>query len=157
MRFAGLLQRLFGAASVETLVTRRRARLVVEQRPPTIYAIGDVNGRLDQVVFLEAQIHRDGAGEPGEKWIVMLGDYIDRGPQSAQVLELLLKAPPEGFKRICLAGNHEELMLAFLERPTGARVWLDLGGRETLTSYGARDAATLRADHRGLSAVLDYL
>lgn len=111
-------------------------RLSAAERPPLIYAVGDVHGCLDALKALEAKISADAAGEPGEKWLVMLGDYVDRGPQSAQVLDHLTAPPPAGFVRICLRGNHEAAMLAALE--DGARIerWLAFGGEATLASYG---------------------
>ena len=51
----------------------------------------------------------------GRKIIIMLGDYIDRGLQSARVLDHLMGPPPQGFQRICLAGNHEVAMLNYLD------------------------------------------
>lgn len=109
---------------------------VFDSDPELVYAIGDVHGRLDLLRLLEERIVRDAAPYGGERWVVMLGDYVDRGPQSAQVLDHLAAAPPAGFRRYCLAGNHELAMLAFLDDPRRNRSWLDFGGVETLASYG---------------------
>jgi serine/threonine protein phosphatase 1 len=111
-------------------------RLSAPQRPPLIYAIGDIHGCLEALLALEAQIIDDAHGVEGEKWLVYLGDYIDRGPQSAQVVEHLLGPPPDGFKRICLRGNHEATLLAALEDPVALQDWLTFGGDATLLSYG---------------------
>ena len=81
-------------------------------------------------------IAADAVGFPGEKLIVTLGDHIDRGPDSAGVLDYLLAPPPPGFERICLAGNHDVMMSAFMARPTGMSDWLQMGGDVTLQSYG---------------------
>lgn len=94
------------------------------------YAIGDVHGRDD---LLEPLLTRllDQA-EP----IVLVGDYVDRGENSADVLDRLhaLRANPQV---ICLRGNHEEMMLKFLEKPKKhGRIWLRYGGLQTLGSYG---------------------
>ncbi|WP_296065373.1 metallophosphoesterase family protein [uncultured Agrobacterium sp.] len=113
-----------------------RAKLIYDHAPAAIYAIGDVHGRLDLLQAIEDQILSDAAEFAGEKWIVMLGDYVDRGPKSTGVIDHLLRAPPAGFLRICLAGNHEELMASFLENPGSKHPWLDLGGFDTLRSYG---------------------
>ncbi len=104
--------------------------------PAAIYAIGDIHGCLDQLLRLEAEIVRDADTFPGEKWIVMLGDYVDRGPDSAGVLDHLAAPHPPGFQRICLVGNHEIMMQAFLETPRLTAEWLQFGGNNTLQSYG---------------------
>ena len=66
----------------------------------------------------------------------MLGDYVDRGPRTAEVIDHLLTPPPSGFARICLARNHEQAMLAFARSPREAAHWIALGGLEPLRSYG---------------------
>jgi serine/threonine protein phosphatase 1 len=134
-----------------------RARLAVSEAAETIYAIGDVHGCLDLLVDIEAQIAVDAAGFAGDKLIVMVGDYVDRGPQSARLVDHLLRPPPAGFERICLVGNHEQIMLDFLAEPARTPEWLELGGRETLASYGAREAGTLRGGQPGHAGMLDYL
>lgn len=106
-----------------------------------IYAIGDVHGCLAQLLTLEALIINDAASVPGQKWIVMMGDYVDRGPDSAQVIDHLLQPAPPGFKRFCLSGNHEVMMLDYLEAPRQDSSFLSFGGVETLRSYGI-DIAT---------------
>lgn len=117
-------------------MTPPRAHLQATRWPAAVYAVGDVHGCYDQLRDLEARIVADAAAEPGPKWIVMLGDYVDRGPKSAAVVEHLLAPAPEGFTRVCLAGNHEIMMLQFLERPDLSSPWLRFGGVETLASYG---------------------
>lgn len=116
------------------------AMLSAAERPALIYAIGDVHGCLDQLRELEARIVADAGGVAGEKWLVQLGDHIDRGPGSAQVLDHLLAPPPEGFRRICLRGNHEAAMLDALADPAAIEYWLTFGGDATLLSYGLRHA-----------------
>jgi serine/threonine protein phosphatase 1 len=113
-----------------------RTRLSFERWPTIVYAIGDVHGCLTQLVELERRIEADAAGIAGEKWMIALGDYVDRGPRSAQVIEHLLQPPPAGFTRFCLVGNHEQMMLDFLDDPVAHAYWLDEGGIETLDSYG---------------------
>lgn len=113
-----------------------RSHIIAEQRPARLYAIGDIHGCLAELQALEQMIIADAAGVEGEKWIVTLGDYIDRGPASAQVLAHLMGPPPQGFKRISLAGNHEQMLLDFLAAPRRNQGWLDYGGVETARSYG---------------------
>ncbi|MDZ5696121.1 metallophosphoesterase [Chelativorans sp. M5D2P16] len=117
-------------------VPQRRPRLRLSAADMPIYAIGDVHGCLEQLLALEEKIVADARALPGAKLIVMLGDYIDRGPASAQVIDHLDAPPPAGFERICLAGNHEALMLAYLEERAALSQWLALGAEATLSSYG---------------------
>jgi serine/threonine protein phosphatase 1 len=119
-------------------------RLRLDRQPERIYAIGDVHGCLDMLKSVEAQIVADAAGAAGTKLIVMLGDLIDRGPASAQVIDHVLARPPEGFERICLRGNHEAMMLAFIRDPRRGAVWLENGGREAMLSYGLPSDTLLR-------------
>jgi serine/threonine protein phosphatase 1 len=111
-------------------------RLTAESRPALIYAIGDIHGCLNELRDLERQIVADAEGVAGEKWVVTLGDYVDRGPASAQVIDHVLAPPPAGFRRICIAGNHEVGMLDALDDPERIDRWLNFGGVETMRSYG---------------------
>ena len=113
-----------------------RQRLCFGDWPAAVYAVGDVHGCYDALAEIERQILADGAEIPGEKWIVMLGDYVDRGPRSRDVIDRLIEPLPDGFRRICLVGNHELLLLGFLEDPDLHAYWLDQGGVDTLASYG---------------------
>ncbi|TNE61438.1 MAG: serine/threonine protein phosphatase [Alphaproteobacteria bacterium] len=108
-----------------------------------VYAIGDIHGRLDLLNRLLANIREDRAARPeySRCYIVFLGDYVDRGFQSREVLEHLnrLKTEPheDGVTDyVFLAGNHEDLMLGFLEDPLEHQLWLAVGGVQTLASYG---------------------
>ena len=104
-----------------------------------IYAIGDVHGCYELLRDLLALIARDQAERTalGRPMLVFLGDYVDRGLQSAQVLEALtwLKRRPDLDIRL-LKGNHEQALLEFLDEPAGAAPWLEFGGAETLAAYG---------------------
>lgn len=111
----------------------------VEIAPGTysaIYAVGDVHGCLDPLLALEERIRADASQRDGRKLIVMLGDYVDRGPQSAAVLYHLNAAPPAGFDRICLRGNHDDAFLDYLEGDPAGDWFLDHGAEATLRSYG---------------------
>jgi serine/threonine protein phosphatase 1 len=101
-----------------------------------VYCIGDIHGRLDLLQQLQAQIVADAAGFPGEKTLVYLGDYIDRGDESKEVIDLMLQQPLHGFETVHLLGNHEQTLLDFLQHPHDVTSWLHYGGRETLLSYG---------------------
>lgn len=121
-----------------------RERLVANRWPAYVYAIGDVHGCFAELQQLEHKIYDNAADVEGEKWIVGLGDYVDRGPNSASVLDHLLSRPPSGWKRLCLAGNHEIMFLEFLRNPQPGSQWLDFGGAETLSSYGISAHALAR-------------
>jgi serine/threonine protein phosphatase 1 len=113
-----------------------RPRFAFHTWPAAVYAIGDIHGCLQQLLDLESQIVADGMDIEGEKWIVTLGDHIDRGPASRQVVDHVLGTAPPGFRRFSLQGNHEQMMLEFVEDPLANSYWLDEGGTETLASYG---------------------
>jgi serine/threonine protein phosphatase 1 len=104
--------------------------------PAALYAIGDVHGCVAELKALEAMILADAQMIEGEKWLVVLGDMVDRGPSSAQVIDHLMSVVPAGFRRICLRGNHEAIMLSALSNPGRARQFLQFGGEATLRSYG---------------------
>lgn len=102
-----------------------------------IYAIGDIHGRRDLLDALLAMIVADAQHiKAQERVLVFLGDYIDRGADSAGVIDRLLAGPPEGFQSVCLKGNHEAIMLDFLERPAQLNLWVENGAAATLNSYG---------------------
>ena len=106
-----------------------------------IYAVGDIHGCDGLLAELQGLILADAAAAPeSRKLLVFLGDYVDRGPDSAAVIERLRHGPPAGFEAVFLMGNHEELMLNFLADPAAGRPWLRNGGRETAASYGVSAA-----------------
>ena len=101
----------------------------------TIYAIGDIHGRADLLRDLHGRIRADFVERrPNRATVVYLGDYVDRGPASREVIDLVLKGPSEDMETVCLLGNHEDLMLDFLDG--GGLDWLPNGGGETMRSYG---------------------
>jgi serine/threonine protein phosphatase 1 len=120
-----------------------------------IYAIGDVHGRADLLERLHRLIATDIERNPvAEPLLICLGDYVDRGPDSAGVLELLLKPAPAGMKRIALMGNHEELMLRFLLDESVGPVWFANGGDATLDSYGVTALESYGQARRQLERLL---
>jgi serine/threonine protein phosphatase 1 len=128
-----------------------RRKLFSHERPDIIYAIGDVHGCFDLLQALQQKILNDAAQQHGSKWIVMLGDYIDRGPKSSYVLHELMQPMSGDIERFCLAGNHEATMLDFLEDPRKDHLWLEFGGLETLKSYGIGE---IPQDKKHLKALL---
>jgi serine/threonine protein phosphatase 1 len=116
-------------------------RLSLPQMPAATYAVGDPHGCLSLYRQLETAICADGAAIGGTKLIVILGDVVDRGPDTAGLIDHLLTPAPAGFRRVVLRGNHEDMMLRFLAAPGANRSWLDFGGLETLASYGVMPTA----------------
>jgi serine/threonine protein phosphatase 1 len=110
------------------------------------YAVGDVHGRLDLLDRLLAQIEADVARRPARHvLLIMLGDLIDRGPDSRGVVERLRTYRHDAIKPYFLTGNHEEVLLRILNSERGVLAdWLKYGGAECLVSYGC-DPATLDA------------
>ncbi len=103
-----------------------------------VYAIGDIHGRADLLAELhEAVIVDSAARAAARRVLVYLGDYVSRGRQSRRVVDMLLEPGPPGFERVRLLGNHEELLLRFLDGDLGAGMqWLDHGGDAMLEEYG---------------------
>lgn len=105
-----------------------------------IYAVGDVHGRLDRLDEIHDMISDDLIGRPTQSpTIIHLGDYIDRGPDSAAVLSRLAEpiARIAHVKIVNLMGNHEAMFLAALNGEPGAfRVWVRNGGDTCLQSWG---------------------
>ena len=112
-----------------------------------IYAIGDIHGRSDLLAKLLEDIERDAAqtAPDGRRALIFLGDYIDRGPDSRGVVDMALHALPRGFDAHFLKGNHEALLLDFLEDPADLDQWLANGAAPTFSSYGVDIAALVRA------------
>jgi serine/threonine protein phosphatase 1 len=125
-------------------------------QPAVIYAIGDIHGCLDKLRSLEAKIIADSQQIGGDKLIITLGDYIDRGPNSAQVLNWLGR-DIAGLKRICLRGNHEAMFLEAFARPQACDDWLAFGGRQTLVSYGIDPDSFIAMGARARGQVLESL
>lgn len=114
------------------------------RRPPAapdglrLYAIGDIHGRADLLAPLLGRIEADSKCHPEQRSItVFLGDYIDRGPASREVIDLLLSYG-QTEEAVFLKGNHEIYVTRFLSDPSVLDDWRHLGGLETLCSYGLK-------------------
>jgi serine/threonine protein phosphatase 1 len=120
-----------------------------------VYAIGDIHGRADLLECLAEQIWRDVIERPCESVLtIFLGDYVDRGPDSATVIDRLASNNfPTSF--IPLRGNHEAVMLQFLEDESVLDKWRHFGGVETLASYNVEVTEVMRG--RGFKAAQDRL
>lgn len=123
----------------------------VRDRPPAqipsgrrVYAVGDIHGRADLLIRLMQDLREDTArGEyQGRPILIFLGDYIDRGFQSKEVIDFLLSDIVSPFETYFLKGNHEAAMIQFLSDPSIGPRWAEYGGAETLVSYGVQPPRT---------------
>ncbi|MFV0623621.1 metallophosphoesterase family protein [Sphingomonas sp. ac-8] len=122
-----------------------------------LYAIGDIHGRLDLLEGLLDQIRADEAARGGlQGELIFLGDVIDRGPQSAQVIDRLIALRDERPQTRFLLGNHEEVFLTTLGGDGKAlRFFNRIGGAETILSYGISPEAYAVAGFDELAELLD--
>jgi len=105
-----------------------------------LYCIGDIHGRLDLLQEAHQKIVNDAADFNGAKILVYLGDYIDRGMHSRQVIDCLLENNFPDFEKVFLLGNHEQVLMQFLwgNDDAIAHEWFRFGGLSTLISYGVK-------------------
>lgn len=120
------------------------------------YVVGDVHGRLDLLENLLARIHSELQRQPAAKTtLIFLGDLIDRGPSSAQVLERLRTYKRPGIDTVFLLGNHEEVLLRILDGDAVLITkWRWFGGAECLESYGVDPTALQHASHGEALAIV---
>jgi serine/threonine protein phosphatase 1 len=132
-----MFSKWFGGGRKTQPARARRAAVPAGYR---VYAIGDIHGRLDLLTALHSDILDDSKQHPhdGTNVLIYLGDYIDRGPYSREVIEYLMRDPLPGFESVRLMGNHDEAILKFLEDPAIGPSWSSFGGEATLLSYGVR-------------------
>lgn len=148
---------------LERLMRRGKRGDTAPRKPPAappgcrVYAVGDIHGRRDLLEQAHRAILDDSRTEALlEKICIYIGDYVDRGDDSRGVIDRLLSAPLPGFRAVHLLGNHEDIMLRFLDDSSIAPMWLANGGDATLYSYGvdwrphaaADDMETLRQAFR---------
>ncbi|PHQ72035.1 MAG: metallophosphoesterase [Sneathiella sp.] len=101
------------------------------------YVIGDIHGRNDLLVPLLANIAADAVKRSAlNTHLIFLGDYVDRGPASAAVIDTILDLDLPQMNIVTLNGNHEASMLTFLDDPLKGKRWLHFGGDATVQSYG---------------------
>lgn len=125
-----------------------------------VYAIGDIHGRNDLLQALLAQIDADDAARgTADTQIIFLGDLVDRGPESAAVIETAMALKASGRKVRFLAGNHEEVFVkACRERDIKTlRFFLKIGGDATLQSYPITRAEYIDLDLEQLAERLETL
>jgi serine/threonine protein phosphatase 1 len=130
------------------LLRRKPARQGIALEGRRVFAVGDIHGCNDLLDGLVEAILREVEGDERPPLLIFLGDYVDRGPGSRQVIERLiaLKDQAPGVRFLC--GNHEEAMLHFLNDLEAGMAWTGYGGKATMTSYGV----TLPQDETSLEA-----
>ena len=102
-----------------------------------VYAVGDVHGCHHLLTALLERIRRDVASKPrAQVTLIYLGDYIDRGPDSAGVISQVMTNMPWVDQTVRIKGNHEEMLERFLSEPAYGGAWRQFGGVPTLASYG---------------------
>jgi len=141
---SGVFERIWG---------KRKRLTVANARVPSgdrIYAIGDIHGRVDLLQRLHDKIAADAqTAAPGtRKTIIYLGDYVDRGFNSRELIDFLLDHPLPGFAPVYLKGNHDEYFVKFLETAEEGGPWLKYGGDATVYSYGVRISEDVPPEHR---------
>ena len=113
------------------------------------FAIGDVHGCFDKLEALLLACERVRAGR--QVRYVFIGDYVDRGPDSRKVIDLLMhKQLGEGSRYVCLRGNHEQMLIVAAAEERSDRdlmTWWANGGEQTLDSYGVNDPSSLPTPH----------
>lgn len=127
-----------------------RSDITAPSVPPdsVVYAIGDIHGETEKLELLHAMIRADAERRAAARRVVIyLGDYVDRGPDSAGVVDRLVADTMPGFERVFLMGNHEDFLLQFLDAAGSVTAWFYNGGLQTLESYEVeprgRDAWTV--------------
>ena len=100
------------------------------------YAIPDLHGRYDLIEEALDRIHDYDDYQFRPHKVVFLGDYIDRGPDSAKIIERLRQGPQKGWSWVTLKGNHEDMMYETLTVPLNRNWWIGNGGDATLDSFG---------------------
>ncbi|GEM_PF-141009 len=125
--------RLFSRRSLNEGESAARGGVAI--RPDRLlYAVGDIHGRIDLLERLLPRIEADADGRAHD--LVFVGDYVDRGDDSAAVLSRLQQLE-DAAHVTCLSGNHEQMLLGFLDDPAkNGRRWLRNGGLQTLASFG---------------------
>jgi serine/threonine protein phosphatase 1 len=122
------------------IVNRRAIRAEMAAAPMRMtYVIPDIHGRYDLLCDGLAEIAARSEANAGV--IVTIGDYVDKGPQSKEVVDRLLSGVGERFSLVALKGNHDAMMVDALRDPSRMAAWIAKGGDAALASYGGDPAA----------------
>ncbi len=102
-----------------------------------VFAVGDIHGCRELLQKIHNKILKASKNVEGQKLLIYLGDYIDRGPDIKGTIQTLIDFQPENFTKVFLLGNHEQMLLDFMVgKRNSLYIWLGNGGFETLESYG---------------------
>ncbi len=116
------------------------------------FVISDIHGCVETFRFLlEARIKLNKSDQ-----LYLLGDYIDRGPSSKEVIDLIIDKQQEGYQIIALKGNHEQLMQEALIGKRHLKRWLVYGGDATMESFGIEDINKLDKKYMDFIEGLEY-
>ncbi len=120
--------------------------------PNRLIAIGDIHGCYDELkILIEDEINIQKSDR-----IVFLGDYIDRGSDSKEVVNYIIDLIDKGFDIITLIGNHEKMLIDAYEEECKNSIWLLNGGKETLDSFGINVVSELPDKYRKFFNELEY-
>ena len=120
-----------------------------------VYAIGDIHGCLEHLDALIEGIDADIAAHPVDTvHLILLGDLVDRGPDSKGVVKRAMQLAEERGARV-LGGNHEDMFLLAFKKPSALRSFLRYGGRETLLSYGIDKRELRESEIEELQAMME--
>lgn len=117
-----------------------------------LLAIGDSHGCYDSLSTLVHDVVRAGKNDK----IILLGDYIDRGPDSKAVLDFIMKLIGDGYDVIPLRGNHEDMMLKAAMSPMDNYNWMRNGGYETLNSFGVTSVEEIESRYMDFVSELPF-
>jgi serine/threonine protein phosphatase 1 len=138
--FVATRAKVHSVAMIARLFTSwQRSDLAAPRLSPgnRVYAIGDIHGCIEPLRRLHQLMREHATAQPvARNVVVYLGDYVDRGPDSRGVIDVLRDEPLPGFERIYLKGNHEASLLHFLADEQHGPQWFTYGGDATLYSYG---------------------
>lgn len=144
----------------EWMWRKRRADATPARVPEglRVYAVGDIHGHDSEFSLLLDEIERDAHGSDQRVELVLLGDYIDRGPDSRGVIERLTQGRLPGDVHHILMGNHERVLLDIVdEGAASGPSWLRYGGFELLESYGLSRAELLRRKRPLRQSILEVI
>ena len=105
-----------------------------------VFAIGDINGCKSLLERIHKKILKKSKKVKGNKILIYLGDYVDRGHKAKETIDAIINFRPKDFKCIFIRGNHDQMLLDFVNgKSESLTVWLYNGGAQTLKSYCGRE------------------
>ncbi len=117
-----------------------------------LFAIGDIHGCFQPLKTLV----EDKIGLNKSDTLVLLGDYIDRGPQVKEVIDFIMLLRQQGYRIVTLKGNHEDMMLKTYENKANLRLWFYNGGKTTMKSFGLRAVKNFPPEYIAFFKNLEY-